>query len=266
MTTKIQLSILIIEYNSEKWLCDCLDSIMGNIRDEISYEVIVVDNYSGNKLGKNISDKYPSIEYIANKKNLGFGDGNNVGAAKANGDYLLLINPDTIVIGDAIQQLYQYISSHPKYGIIGPRLIQNTNGEEENDYYGDFPTLKSLLLRNNHTKIEETKDLFAAERISGACMMMKKEIFDRVGGFDSDYFMYFEDTDLCQKISNLGYRIAVLKKSSILHFGGKAHASTKQKKLYYYASQNHYFQKHYGLFQETIMKIARWPLKMLKTR
>lgn len=259
-----ELSIIIVDYNSDQYVLVCLKSIIA--RSGTKYEIIVVDNAS--KVDN--TEKYKisnNISVIRSEKNLGFGGANNLGAASAVGKYLFLLNPDTLIFDGSIDKLLDFARSHDKIGIVGPKILIDKNGPEEQDYYGDFPTVSSLLNRNNHHHIvEHPEGYLEVERFTGSAMMLKRDLFLKVDGFDDRFFMYFEDTDLCKKISDAGFACAVLPSATIIHFGGKTINSTKTKKDYYYRSQDYFFKKHYGIARMCIVKLLRFPYRFLKQK
>lgn len=277
---KPELSIIIVEYNSSRYLADCLKSIEDNLK--VSHEIIVVDNNErrGTRDEGLEPDKFSlraSCSILRTTSNLGFGGACNLGAEKAVGSYLLFLNPDTLLTDDSITRMVEFLKSHQNIGIICPKILTGKNGPAERDYYGDFPTLKTLITRNNHHRVigrsvsggtQPTYEVGAGylevERVTGAAMMMKKELFNKADGFDPKFFMYFEDTDLCKKVCDLGYRNAVFPASSIIHFGGKTQKSNKTKKKTYYTSQDYFFKKHYGTAKMYLMKSVRFFYRQLQ--
>jgi hypothetical protein len=301
---KPEFSIIIVDYNSSDYLLPCLKSIDNHLK--LDYEVIVVDNNSYENHLKDYEQISSKIKTIRSDKNLGYGGANNLGAREALGPYLLFLNPDTLLIDDSIARMLEFLKANKTIGIVIPKILTEKNGPEETDYYGDFPTFKSLVTRHNHRHImkypadinpESTYEVgvgyLEAERVTGASLMIKKELFNKVGGFDTGFFMYFEDTDLCKKVYDLGYKNAVFLASSIVHFGGRTQSSTssprvramhpsesktdrpeprkgpfgpqsngqksnKLKKKNYYFSQDYFFKKHYGIAKMYLMKSVRF--------
>lgn len=259
------LSIIIVDYNARDLIIPCLNSIVSNVGN-LDYEIIIVDNASKENYLADYQKISPKVKTVRLDKNLGFGGGNNFGAKQAQGKYLLLLNPDTLMVDDTIEKILNFIKSHENIGIVCPRLFVDTNqsSPEEVDYYGDFPTLSTLISRNNHRHISNHQEYLEVERVTGACMLLKKDLYNQVGGFDENFFMYFEDTDLCKKVSKLGLKIIVLNNTHLVHFGGKSQNSSKLKKRFYYTSQNHFFQKHYGFFSTALLRIVRAPYILLQ--
>ena len=276
---KPALSIIIVDYNSLDYLLPCLKSFDNHLK--LDYEGILVDNNQKPELrikNKELSQLFLPTAYclLPTASNLGFGNACNLGAKKAIGSYLLFLNPDTLVLDNSIDKMLEFLKSQQNIGVVCPKIITGKNGPEERDYYGDFPTLISLITRNNHRHImkhpadinpEPTYEVgvgyLEAERVTGACLMIKKELFDKVDGFDPKFFMYFEDTDLCKKVYDLGYKTAVLPSASIIHFGGKTQSSTKTKKNFYYKSLDYFFKKHYGIVKMDLMKSIRFFYRLI---
>jgi len=260
---QMKLSILIVNFNSKTHLLPCLDSIYENI-DGISFEVIVVDNNSDDKNNLDELKKYSHLTFFQLDENIGFGGGNNFAASKATGEYLLLLNPDTLIEKSSIEQMLDFATKRSEIGIVGPMIAVQKDGPAEKDFYGDFPTLNSVISRNNQRKIVGEDNIYLAERVTGACMLIRRELFEKIGGFDTKFFMYFEDTDLCKRVSKLGYKNAVLKTAEIIHFGGTSQTETERKKEYYKA-QDYFFKKHYGVVVMLVLKLMRIPYRMVRS-
>jgi hypothetical protein len=260
---KLELSIIIVDYNASDLIIECIKSILKNII-HTKYEIIVVDNDSGEnhladyeKLGKN-------IRTLRLKNNKGFGSGNNAGAKIANGEYMFLLNPDTLIVDDSIEKMLSFIKSHNNIGAL-TCLLYNRDGKLQKGFFGKFQTLFGLTFRHyNYQKVDPSKGFFYTDIVTGAAFLIKKELFERVGGFDEKIFMYLEDDDLCRRIIKLGYKNAVLNTAKIIHFEGQT-TTYKEKKKYYYKSQDYYWKKHNGTFGATLMKMIRWPYKKFKS-
>lgn len=295
-----ELSIIIIDYNSSRYLIDCLLSIVKNTTD-VDYEIIVVDNASTeNHLRKyEMIDK--RIKTFRSDKNLGFGGGNNFGAKEALGEYLLLLNPDTIIFDNSTKTIFDFIRAHSEIGAL-TCLMGPTKNTLQKNFFGKFQSLASVTIRrynyprwqkaslvsNSDSRIHsearrdedsrkrmgrpralserdepsKSSTFFYTDIITGAALMIKKSIYEDLKGFDEQFFMYLEDDDLCKRLVNAGYKNAVLNTARIIHLEGKT-SNFKQKKKYYYKSQDRYWQKHNGTIPTMLMKIIRWPYKTI---
>jgi len=236
------VSIIIVNYKVASLIIDCVNSIEEKTK-KVSYEIIVVDNNSQDgsvsMLKENLGDRILLIEA---DKNLGFGKANNLGARYAKGDYLFLLNPDTILINDAISILHDYLRTHEAVGVIGGNLYDETGKKAAPSFSKEFDSIASekesssyigiLKRRLNRNKNQKQRDDFnytdqpvAVSYIFGADMMMPKEVFDRVYGFDEDFFMYAEEAELQWRIFRLGYKIVNCPEAKIIHLEGR---STKE--------------------------------------
>lgn len=233
----IDISIIIVNWNSKEYLRRCVASILANTSG-IKYEIIVVDSGSFDGCGELMESLYPSIRFIQSESNVGFAVANNVGERAAHGDVLLFLNPDTEIRSHAIERLYSHLIELPDAGVIGCRLI-NTNGTLQTSCVQPLPTIANqvfnvdLLLRlfpktdlwTSARRFEGSKSPVPVEAISGACMMMRRTVFKQLNGFSTDYFMYAEDLDLCYKTRILNLTNYYVNDVEIVHHGG---GSTQQ--------------------------------------
>lgn len=255
------LSIIIVTYNNEKEIRDCLNSIKLNT-DQDRTEIIVVDNQSKDKTREILKKDYSQVKLVTPQKNLGFGKGNNLGIQHAQGQNLLFLNPDTIVINNITLIIENFFKKQPKAGIVGLHQL-NKMGENRVENIGYDPKLLNLLFgwarkRPNYNKLQDV------EQVSGAGLAIRRNLFEDLGGFDSDYFMYFEDSDLCYRVRKKGYKVYYHPKPKIFHLCGKSFSSEPHKKQLYYQSQDVFYQKHYHPLHHFLMKIFRWPIKLIK--
>ena len=265
------LSIIIVNWNSREYLDSCLKSIKDSGMD-FPYEIIVVDNASYDGSREMIQNRYEDVKYIQCEVNGGFSYANNVGFDHSLGAYLLFLNPDTEILGDAISEMVRVLSSHQDAGAVGCTLL-NSDGSYQASCIQSFPTiinqvLDSDLLRKILPKssLWGNAPLFASsigisqvEVISGACIMVKRETFVSVGRFCRDYFMYSEDVDICFKISKAGHKILFIKNACVVHHGGVS--TNNQKKIRFITvvmndSKLKYFIKFRGNFYASLFRIA----------
>jgi len=228
----MDLSIIIVNYKSQKKLETCLASIFKADNRGIKYEIILVENNSGDDL-KTLAKENKLIRLINSSKNLGMGGGNNLGIKSAQGEYIFILNPDTIIKDDAIAVLFNYLKANPRVGIVGPKLL-NTDGTLQYSC-SLFPKVYMPILRRtslgkyfsadrdhfqmmefDHNSIKEVNWLM------GSALMFKKEITlpnNKVWQphFDELYFMYFEDTDLCRTAWNKGLKVIYNPEAILIH-------------------------------------------------
>ena len=232
MSSEIDLSFVIVNWNSKEYLSACLESVLQRA-GSLSFEVIVVDSGSFDGCRELLHEKFPQVKFVQSQDNVGFACANNIGARMAQGRILLFLNPDTEVCGTAIQSLLEALATIREAGIVGPRLL-NTDGSLQASCVQVLPTILNQLLDieclhrwfpqghlwQNAAMHEGRTDPVLVEALSGACMAVRKDVFDRAGGFSEDYFMYAEDLDICWKVRRAGYCNYYLPTADVVHHGG----------------------------------------------
>jgi len=256
-------SIIIVNYNTKNLAKKCLNSIFANCSDS-DFEIIVIDNDSRDGSVEMLNNEFGAkIKLIINKNNIGFGPANNQGARIAQGKYLFFLNSDTLIKENILTPLNSYLKNHEQVAIASPKLLLD-NGDEQEYAYGKFPTLfRGIAEKFKKFKIDK-KAILEVDWVSGAALIVRKDVFQKVKSFDEKFFMYFEDIDLCKCIKNLNYKIVVFPQVAIIHLGGKSISKFKKRKEYYYKSQNYFYKKHYGRLKMNIMRLIRWPYKIIK--
>lgn len=260
----ITVSIILVNYNGADVLVDCLKSINKFVPGH-NCEVIVVDNASQDNSVDIIENKFPNVQLIKLTKNVGFGAGNNAGAKVAKGEFLFLLNTDTIITSNILPHLVDLMEKNPTVGIIGPKLLFpdgrfqisfsptiSIKGELEArklHRYAESRT-KLALLENNFQKIQEV------DIVVGAAFFIRGDLFRTLGGFDEKFFMYFEESDLCQRAKNIGYEILYTPKISLIHVRGYSTSKlASPMAVEYRRSQLYYYQKHRPLWERLILQI-----------
>jgi N-acetylglucosaminyl-diphospho-decaprenol L-rhamnosyltransferase len=225
-------SIIIVNWNSLRLLRECLRSILDS-EDAGDLEIIVVDNGSAQDETVAIQAEYPSVITIRSETNLGFARANNLGYDRSSAANILFLNPDTRVIGSAIHTMMTQLRSTPGAGIMGCKLL-NTDGSVQTSCIQRFPTilnqcldLEFLRLKRPLWKIwgigplfSDTREPAEVEVVSGACLMITRETFERIGRFREQYFMYAEDVDLCYRARQAGWKVYFTGQASVIHHGG----------------------------------------------
>ncbi len=254
----MDLSIIIVNYNVKVFLQNLLDSIQ-KASSGIQTEVIIVDNASDDGSIEFLREKYPQIKLIVNKTNLGFGKANNIGLKEAKGKYILLINPDAIVAEDTFSKMIEFFNQTPDAGLAGCKIL-NPDGTLQLPCRRSFPgpwtsftkvtglsTLfpkSKIFARYNLTYLDENQT-YEVDAISGSFMMMRKEVYDKVGGFDEQFFMYGEDLDLCYRIQKAGHKVYYVHSTQIIHYKGE---STKRSNIdetkVFYNAMHLFVKKH----------------------
>jgi GT2 family glycosyltransferase len=234
LTFNVDLSVIIVNWRSATYLQHCLASLYRETHG-IPFEVIVVDNASYDGCDRMIREEFPKVVFFQSHRNLGFAGGNNLGFLHSSGDILLFLNPDTEIIGDALVKMSDYLRNTPSAGAVGPRLL-NTDGSLQTSCVRAFPTLWNQILDSDRLRrstptwtLWGMAPLFRGdsrpaqvEAISGACFMVKRDVFARVGSFGEEYFMYSDDLDLSYRIHQAGYSIVYMNDCQVIHHGGKS--------------------------------------------
>jgi hypothetical protein len=229
----MELSIIIVNWNSLGYLRACLASIYRQVQG-VSFEVIVVDNASPDDID-GLKQEFPDVVTIKSLVNLGFAGANNLGFKRSTGRCVLFLNPDTEIVGNAVTSMLAQANTLPDAGVVGCKLL-NTDGSVQTSSIQKFPTIPNqmidfeyLRLRWPHCSLWDIGPLFSksdkpvsVEIISGACMLLKREVFERAGMFTEDYFMYAEDWDLCYKVAKLGFTNYYLGNLEVIHHGGQS--------------------------------------------
>jgi len=260
----MKFSIIVVNYKTKNLTENCINSIFTFFKND--FEVILVDNNSSDGsieyLERNFKDK---IKIIKNNKNKGFGVANNIGVKIAKGECLFFLNSDTIIKNDFLFSVDSLFNKDKKIGIISPELILK-NGNRQNYAYGKFPKILNIIFNKIKNREKNKNNIIETDWVSGASLIIRKKIFNSVNGFDKNFFMYFEDIDLCKRVKELGYKIIVNLNFKIIHLGGQSIKIFTKRKKYYYLSQNYFYRKHHGFFKMLIIKTIRLPYKIITLR
>jgi GT2 family glycosyltransferase len=260
----IDLSIIIINYNTKLITASCLNSVLTSLRSaKIKFEIILVDNAStdgSNEYFFRLFKDQQKIRLVFNKENNGFGSANNQAAKIAKGEYLLFLNSDTFVLNHAIEKLFAYYQKNESnVGFLGGKLLNKDFTDQPSAaYFFTLPTVfAALFLKGDYwglTRFSPSK-IKKVDWVSGAYFITKKEIFDKVGGFDEKIFMYMEEVDLMYRGKKMNYLTYFYSKSQIVHYGS---LSSTRKKGYpiikIYQGLIYFYKKHYSFLHLVCLK------------
>ncbi len=249
------ISFIIVNYNSRKELKNCLEDLC-QINKAQKCEVIIINN-DAKKLSLPRYDFQDQIIHEVNQ-NIGYGAANNIGLKYANNDIICFLNPDTHSFCTDITNITKYLATEKT--IIMPQIRTET-GQSEPWSVGENISLLRLLGNNVglYKKPWLSKQKISASWVSGAALFTTAKLMQKLNGFDEDFFLYFEDVDLCKRTTALGGKIYYLPQFSVTHTGGvSSKKSTKKQKRCYYKSQDLFFQKHLGAFQTFLLRICRF--------
>ncbi len=258
----MDLSIVIVNWNTRDLLTQCLDSIYGN-PPQRSFQVWVIDNNSSDASSAMVRERFPRANLIANDTNVGFARANNQGIRQSTGQLVLLLNSDTRVHPGALDRLVDYMEDHPKVGVAGVRLL-NLDGSIQ--YYPtSLPRLSNQLAmlwylpgrREFLTGRTGQHEPCEVDRVKGACLAVRHEVLDQIGLMDEGLFLYAEEDDICQRARQAGWKIVFLPSVLVTHYGG---ASTEQMSeqalIHLYRGKLWFVRKYRGRLEAGLLKLV----------
>jgi len=251
-----RLAIIIVSYNSRKDLENALRSLT-EPPAAVAHEIVIVDNASTDSTPVYVREQWPRVRLIASESNLGFAQANNVGIRNTASDLVLLLNPDTIMTAAAVDLLVSIIDSRPDVAIVGPRIVDG-RGRPELSFgamISPWAELRQkLLVRGNDrgwplitSRVERmTRQTHLVDWVSGACLLIRRRDLDEVGGFDTRFFMYAEDVDLCAAVRARGRSVLFSAEPQVVHLRGQSAASAPDRvQNAYRRSQLAFYAKHH---------------------
>lgn len=245
----VSVSVIIVNYNARYFLKNCIGSVLSsNIVDSI--EIIVVDNHSTDGSCEMLQSDFPQVICLENKANLGFSKANNRGVAAAKGKYVLILNPDTMLNEHSLSDILNFSEHQTGFGAAGVQFIDGS-GKFLPESKRNFPNLKvagakllgySKYYYANHIEQDSIAEI---DILTGAFMFIKREVYDEVGGFDEDFFMYGEDIDLSYRIAKAGFKNYYIGSSKVLHFKGECTIKDKFYLSNFYGALSIFYKKHF---------------------
>ncbi len=272
---KIDLSIIIVNWNTSDLLSQCLQSLQSTVR-EASFEVWVVDNASSDDSVDMVRASFPQAHVIANAENVGFVRANNQAIARCQGRYVLLLNSDTLALPGSLDQAVQFMDQHPRAGLAGVRLINADESFQASftpfpNLWREFLILSGLgrwLFRPSFPSYGpqlEDGDQQIAGYVEGAFMLARREAVQQIGGLDERIFMYAEDVDWCYRFYRAGWEIWYLPQAPIIHYGGQSSKKRPGRmEAELYRSRIYFFHKHYGRAAASGLKLMIYAATLFK--
>jgi len=291
-----ELSIVIVNYNAKKYLEQCLSFIYENTK-KINFEIILIDNCSSDNSSEMVKREFPEVKLIQNAINKGFAKANNQAIIKSKGKYILLLNPDTIFLSNILEELISFLERNKKVGIVAPRLLNKDltiQGSARafpditTAFFGRTSFLTKLFPKSKYVKKNILfkdelfmKDAKEVDWLSGAYMLIRSKAIKEVGLLDENYFMYFEDVDLCKRMWNNGWKVVYYPKAEIIHYVG---GSTKNQKIAliielhksayifykkYNKKMSNIFYKSiviFGLFMRILLRLSIYYISILSSK
>lgn len=263
---KMDVAVIIINYNTSTFTLQCIDTVISHTSAEISYEIIVVDNNSRLEDYKNLKQNFPRKENIQLHRsniNTGFGGGNMFGAQFAKAAYLLFLNNDAMLLNDCLSILLKYMKANPKVGVCTAQ-----NYDENNKFVPSFDHNKGLrrllfgrgFLEKYNPYIypkrkQEYTEPLEVNWVNGAFLFFDSKAFAKVGGFDTNIFLYWEEMDICKRLKNKGYKSMLIPEANILHYQGASIGSSKIIDKEAYISYLYVLRKDFGYLKYVIVRI-----------
>ncbi len=265
---KKKVSIIITSWNTKELLRQCLESL------KLTAEIIVVDNGSSDGSPEMVKKEFPQAKLIQNKENLGFAKGNNIGLGRAKGEYIMLLNSDTLVKPGAIEKLVDYLDKHEEVAAVSPLLLNEDGTGQKDPCYLKFPSPLTVFLYYNPILRKLSFKLFPGlllstsdfsrpslvDQLPGAAMIIRAKILKEIGGLDEGYPHYFEDTDLSFRLQKAGGKLILVPESQITHLGRRSIQPVIEKEgkeKFFYLNFNSLFlfcRKHYSPLKTILIK------------
>jgi GT2 family glycosyltransferase len=255
-----QLSIVLVNWNTLRHLIPCLRSILES-SVPWSFEVIVIDNNSTDTSQTTVPSLFPSVRLVENRENLGFARAVNQGAKQARGEYLLLLNPDTVVDSTSLRAMVEFMQRSPDAAVVGGTLL-NTDGSFQGSYAHFSSLLQEMLIAlgigdrlwcgyPSHHRSSRTQ---AVDWICGACLLVRRETFLRVGCLDEEYVMYSEEVDLQYRLQREGWKTYYLPDVTTLHHGGGSQGRLRRRSAVY-RGKLLFYRKNLGRFRHSMLRL-----------
>jgi N-acetylglucosaminyl-diphospho-decaprenol L-rhamnosyltransferase len=263
----IDLSIIIVSWNVADLLAACLDSIRQTPLN-IAYEIIVVDSASSDHTVSMLRERFPQVKLLPQGENVGFTRGNNIGLQAASGRYVMLLNPDTEVVGDALGKMVAYMDENPEAGILGPHTL-NSDGTTQSTRRR-FPTVATGFFESTWLQpyapkgmmdryyVADAPDdgIYDVDWAQGSALLARRALYEQIGGLDEGYVMFSEELDWCRRAKDAGRRVVYFGGAQIVHHGGKStEQATANKHIYFQESKLRYFRKYHGAMAAQALRI-----------
>ncbi|WP_319562185.1 glycosyltransferase family 2 protein [Marispirochaeta sp.] len=271
----IDVSIIIVSYNTARLTCDAVASVYHRTRN-ISFEIIVVDNNSDDESVALLQQNFPSLRIICLETNIGFAAANNLAAETARGRYFLLLNPDTIVLSSSIDKIVSFADENPRYGIYGGSTFYGDMSRNPTAGWNMSTPWSLLCSASGLSSLFRDSRRFNPESLSwwnwnkpmevdivtGCFLLIPSELWHRLGGFDTRFYMYGEDADLCLRSAAINRFCIIVPDAEIIHFGGASESIRADKLIRLLRAKTQLFRKHWGNVGSTyaVIMLKIWSL------
>lgn len=268
----MKLSIVIVNWKTKELTAAAIASVFEQTK-ALLFEVILIDNNSADGSVETLRALFPQITIVENNANLGFGKANNQGMRLAKGQYIMLLNSDTVVLDHALEKMVAYLDEHPDVMMVGPKVLNADHTFQHacrrmlptpaSSFYHLFGLVK-IFRRNARVNAykgynREPNITEPVEALSGAAMMFRRPVFEVTGGFDERFFMYGEDLDLCKQVFDHGWKTMFVHTAEIIHYGGASSKKRRTKSIVnFYEAMWLYYEKHWGTKHSVFLKAVVW--------
>lgn len=248
----INFSYIVISYNSADFITGCLNSIIQQESNDITSEVILIDNASEDSTVEIVRKKFPQIILKENLENVGFAAAVNQAVSNSKGKYILLLNPDAVLKDNFVNGLFSFVNKTPDASIIGVKIVDGNNKHQPSAWknVSFFTLLVEMLLPYDASikLVTESPNTPAlVENVSGACMLIRRDTFQTLGGFDERFFLYYEEIDFCKRVKQKGYKIYYNPDLEVIHFAAKSSSNDPEVFFFHlYRSKLLYIKKHFS--------------------
>lgn len=268
----MDVTIVIVSYNVADLLQECIVSVKEETTCE--YEIIVVDNNSVDNSVEMVKANHPDVKLIQNMNNIGFAKANNQAFREAKGRYIFMLNPDTIILEKAVDDLVKFMDEHADAGACGPKVLNPDGSLQPSCHH--FPTILMRLIEHTRLRHKYPKskvfgkeymtywnyhEIKEVDWITGCSLMLRKTVLDQIGTLDENYFMYTEEMDICYRLNKAGWKVMFYPFVSIIHYWGKSSLDQKEEKQpsdastkYLFKTKYYFFKKNYGYAYFTLLR------------
>jgi GT2 family glycosyltransferase len=252
------ISVCIVTYNSTSMLKECLVSLTNNTT--LPYEIVIADNGSQDNIRSMLQADFPTAQLIENPTNLGYTRPMNQALRQSQGRYLMQLNPDTLVLPGALDKMVAFLENHPDTGIVGPKVLNRDRTLQKSCRRGEPTPLAVFSYFLGLSKLFPRSKLFGQYQlnyldenlthpvagVAGSCMLIRRQLIERIGYLDEQFFAYQEDADFCHRARNAGWKVIYYPESQIIHFGGQGGSMVEPQRaiVAWHKSYYLYYKKH----------------------
>lgn len=258
----MDLSIIIVSFNTSQITKDCIESVILSLKDsQITYEIVVIDNDSSDdsvEQLKKLRLKNKHIQLLESDKNIGFGPANNLAVKKSKGEYILLLNSDTVVLNQAIEKLLEFAKSNSQAHFVGGKLINKDMSPQPSaaPFYSLSIVFAALFLKGDYWGLTRSSpnSTQKVDWVSGACILTKKSTFEKLSGFDEDVFLYMEEVDLLYRARLLGLNTYFFPQAQFIHIGFASSGNRSKPIIQVFKGFLYLYKKHHSTTSQSLLK------------